>query len=88
MGLCNLTEKPKIDFPCEWSYKVFGSDKVQLEEAINQVLTERPYRIVKATKSSKGKYISLTIKLTIMNQEELDMYYNALAKHASIKIVL
>ena len=88
MSLCNLNEKPKIDFPCEWSYKVFGTDEENLKSAISDVLKKKPYRISKATKSSKGNYISLTIKLTIMTQEELDLYYNTLSKHEDVKIVL
>ena len=88
MNINDLNQKPQIDFPCKWSYKVFGSDKDKVENAINEVLTKHPYQIIKSTKSSKGNYISLTIKLTIVDQNELDLYYNTLSKHKDIKIVL
>jgi uncharacterized protein len=88
MKINDITEKPKIDFPCEWSYKIFGTDKNKLENAISEVLKQNPYQIVKATKSSKGNYISLTIKLIIKNQSELDDFYHKFSAQKDIKIVL
>ena len=88
LNINNLDKKANIDFPCEWTYKVLGSDKILVENAIKEVLNKYPYKIIKTTKSSKGNYISLTVKLTVFSHDELENLFNNLANHPDIKIVL
>ena len=89
MNLTNLdNQKPEIKFPCEWSYKVIGSVKEDLESAIESTMGTKAYFITKTNKSSKGSYISITIKLTVLSQEEIDRYYNSLNDQEHVKIVL
>ena len=88
MGMTNLEQKPEINFPCEWGYKVIGADKAKLETAIETSFGDKAYSIAKTAKSSKGNYTSISIKLTVFSQEEIDKFYNALSKQSDIKIVL
>lgn len=88
MNLNDINKKAKIDFPCEWSYKVIGADKKLLELAIEEVLSNYPFKIVKITPSSKGNYTSLTIKLTVLNHDEIETHFKRLSDHEHVKIVL
>lgn len=38
--------------------------------------------------SSKGNYISATVKVSVNNQEQLDNIYRALTSHELVKVVL
>ncbi|MCF7791669.1 MAG: DUF493 domain-containing protein [Victivallales bacterium] len=88
MKTINFTGRPEIDFPCEWSYKVFGTSRGSVETAIRESLAEKSYSVTKSVLSSKGNYISITVKLTVNDRNEIDSLYKALSQHKNIKIVL
>ena len=83
----NCTCKVKIKYPCQWLYKVIGSDQGQLRLAVAEIIRHE-CDISFSNRSSKGKYLCLNLELTVQSEEERNSIYTALKEHPSIKIVL
>lgn len=78
----------KLIYPCEWQYKVIGSDKEQLRQAITHVIKDRSCSITPSNSSKAGKYHCLNLEITVHNEEERDLIYTALKERPHVKLVL
>jgi putative lipoic acid-binding regulatory protein len=84
----NSSEKPEIDYPCEWGYKIIGKDKVFLEASIFEVMGERDYKTPTSNTSSKGKFHALTTACLVDSQEDRDAIFKAFQNHDAVKMVI
>jgi putative lipoic acid-binding regulatory protein len=86
------TEKPLIEFPCDFPIKVMGETHDTFAEVIVEVIRQHRDDFdatrVEMRASSAGKYISLTCLVTVDSQTELDNVYRALTSHPLVKYVL
>jgi putative lipoic acid-binding regulatory protein len=82
------TCKAKIDYPCQWLYKVIGSDQEKLLQAINQTVQRTSCSITPSNSSRTGKYLCLNLEITVDNEEERNLVYKTLKEHPHVKIVL
>ena len=80
--------KAKLDYPCQWLYKVIGTDHEQLRKAIMEIITNIPCEINLSNNSGSGKYLCLNLEITVQNEEERNSIYLNLKAHPNIKIVL
>lgn len=91
-----MSQKPKIDYPCQWGYKVIGSDEETVHQAIRDCLRqcfepdeeERPVEIGTSRTSGGGKYVSVGLSVEVMNEEERNVVFQALADRPEIKMVI
>lgn len=88
MSLKKDTCKPIINYPCQWLYKVIGTDHEQTNRAILDVIKDIPCKIDLSNSSSSGKYLCLNVEITVQNEDERNTIYMDLKKHPHIKIVL
>jgi putative lipoic acid-binding regulatory protein len=86
MNQCNC--KAKLDYPCQWLYKVVGVDQEQLRLAIAEIIPETPCDINLSNSSSKGKYHCLNVEITVQTEKERNTIYESLKGHQHVKIVL
>jgi putative lipoic acid-binding regulatory protein len=84
----NQSDKPDIDYPCRWAYKVIGLDEAMLRGTIAGILPDRPYRITVSHSSKTGKYICLNLLTEVSDEENRIATYEALQNHPAVKIVL
>lgn len=77
-----------IAYPCEWLYKVIGSDKESVHRAVADIIQENTYHIATSKSSRTGKYQSFNVKVTVHNKETRDKIYKELSAHSNIKLVL
>jgi putative lipoic acid-binding regulatory protein len=80
--------KAKLDYPCQWLYRVIGTDQEQLRQAIKKSITNAPCEISLSNSSSSGKYICLNFEITVQSEEERNSIYMDLKAHPQVKIVL
>ncbi len=88
---CNSSEqpeKPEIDYPCNWVYKVIGQDPEALKEIILTACAPSDVIISHSHTSSKGKYHSLNASLEVEDETQRLEIYDLLKKHPAIKVVL
>jgi len=80
--------KVKLNYPCQWLYKVIGTDHEQLHKTIMEIINNIPCEISISNCSSSGKYICLNLEITVQSEEERNSIYSRLKSHSLIKIVL
>jgi putative lipoic acid-binding regulatory protein len=84
----NSCEKPQIDYPCKWGYKIIGTDKLKLEACIFEVMGERNYKTPSNNSSSKGKFHALSTACQVESQEDRDSIFKAFQNHEAVKMVI
>ncbi len=80
-------EEASIDYPCEWIYKVIGSDKESVHNAIASIIQDSEYHINDSNTSKTGKYLSFDVKVMVGDEAYRNKIYQALKKHNDIKFV-
>ena len=85
-----LTEqdRPVIEYPCRWSYKVIGEDCTLLKTGIIDSCLPHDVEITHSHSSSKGKYHSLNAELTVPDESTRLAIFDRLKNHPSVKFVL
>lgn len=84
----NVQCKPEIEYPCQWQYKVIGTDRDTLVQLIEDLVTPEPYSLEDSNTSSSGRYISLNLEITVASDQERLHLYESLAAHVAVKVVL
>ncbi len=81
-------QKPEIDYPCEWAYKVIGSDVNKILFAIETAAMGLSYDVSPSNVSSNGKYFSINFKLEVPNETVRNLIYEKLGNSPDVKFVL
>jgi len=80
--------KPEITYPCEWIFKIIGTEEKLLCNAVDNIINDRLCQISHSKTSKTGKYISLNVKLTLLSEEDRNNFYTEFSNHKDIKLVL
>lgn len=87
--LSNLEDKkPEITYPCEWTFKIIGTDELLIRKAVEEIIKNRTCTVESSNKSKTGKYISLSVKFTLLSEKEKNDFYSEFSKHKEIKFIL
>ena len=81
------SEKISIDYPCEWVYKIIGSDKESVHNAIANIIQDSEYQINDSNTSKTRKYISFDVKVVVGDEAYRNKIYQAFKEHDDIKFV-
>jgi uncharacterized protein len=81
-------QKLDIEYPCEWIYKIIGSDESRMKAAAQSIMCGKEFVIDISRGSSKGNYVSLNLKITVISEHERVSIFSALGAHSDIKLVL
>lgn len=88
MILDSNSERPIINYPCEWTYKIIGNNIDKMILTVNDALTNIEHELTPSNISKKGKYYSLNIKLIVDSEVMRDMIYKKLKEGPAIIMVL
>lgn len=81
-----------LEFPCDFSIKAMGLQQENFDalvvSLIRQHCTDLYENGVKQRLSSGGKFVSVTVKLHVTSQAQLDDIYRTLSGHPDIRMVL
>ncbi|KHE90321.1 MAG: DUF493 domain-containing protein [Candidatus Scalindua rubra] len=80
-------EEIKIDYPCEWVYKVIGSNKESVHNAIAGIILDSEYQINDSNSSKTGKYLSFNVTVLVGDEAYRNKIYQAFKGHDDIKFV-
>lgn len=84
----NSCERPDIEYPCEWGYKIIGTNKAQLEVCIFDILGKRAYKTKGGNTSSKGKFHSLNMTCKVESEKDRNEIFKAFSEHKAVKMVI
>jgi hypothetical protein len=81
-------ERPEIEYPCTWAYKVIGEDRAVLIDIIIEACSPHVVAISHSHASRQGKYHSVNAELVIPDATTRLRIYEILKSNAAVKIVL
>lgn len=80
--------EPVIQYPCEWSYRIIGTDEQALRKAISDSVGSLAHVVTLSNRSAGKKYLSMNLTVTVENQAMRDQIFTALEKHPAVKFML
>lgn len=80
--------KLELDYPCEWTYKVIGTSDKEVRDAISEIMFEREHNLNVSNRSSKGKFVSFTLKTKVHTEDDRLDLFKLLTEHSNIMRVL
>ncbi len=80
--------KPDINYPCQWEYKVIGTDEQKLRAVILAACTPVVPTITLSNVSKKGTYFSLNAVLQVEDEEMRLRIFTYLKNSPDVKIVI
>lgn len=81
------SKKPNIDYPCDWNYKIIGTDMDEMIKAIEGAVIRMKYEIKSSNVSSNGNYFSLNLKVLVISEVIRDIIFAKLEASKSVKIL-
>lgn len=87
-----MTEESAIEFPCEFPIKMMGRDtpefrataRTLIENHVGSIAAER----IQNNVSGKGNFVSVTITVTALSQQQLDDIYRDVSGHDDVLMAL
>ena len=86
--ILDSSKKPNIEYPCNWDYKVIGTNVDEMIKAIEQVAVGMEYKISSSNVSSKGNYFSLGLQVYVSSEVIRDIIFAKLKDNEFVKMVL
>lgn len=83
-----LEDKPEIEYPCKWGYRLIGKDKDTMHSAAKSLLGVKPHTIKHGNQSSKGTFVSLHLELVVDSEDERIYLYEEFKKQECFLYVL
>jgi putative lipoic acid-binding regulatory protein len=84
----NTPEKPEIDYPTQWGFKLIGRDKDALHRAIKEVMGDKEHLCHLGNTSKTGKFHSYNASCVVDHEEERDRIFKAFQDHDDVKMVI
>ncbi len=76
MTSTNITPEELWNFPCDYSIKVFGKTCEELQSTVCSIVESHTDKLhpnqVSTKQSSKGGYVSLTVKIIATSRTQID----------------
>ena len=88
MLLDSNSKKPNIEYPCDWHYKVIGTDVDEMIKLIDQIAEGMDYKISSSNISSKGNYFSINLTVFVTSEVIRDIIFAKLKENEFVKMVL
>jgi putative lipoic acid-binding regulatory protein len=84
----NTKEKPVINYPCEWGFKLIGTNRDRLKRCISDIMDNREYKYRDGNISKNGKFISVNARCEVSSERERDDIFRAFQEHSDVKMVI
>jgi len=81
-------EKPKIEYPTNWGFKIIGRDKDKLKTCIKEVMGDKEHLCSIGNTSRTGKFHTYNASCTVENQEERDRLFKCFQDHDDVEMVI
>lgn len=75
-------EKPKINYPCFWEYKLIFESTQNTKEIVKEILDQREFSLEIGRKSAHAKYESYLLKVYVDSEADRLHLFNAFKERA------
>ena len=80
-------DKPIIDYPCDWEYRLIGLSEQVLRAAVVSLVPSE-HKLEPSKESKKGKYVSYCLTVQVIDEGHRHRLFEALKVHVDIQFVL
>ncbi|MDM5272437.1 DUF493 domain-containing protein [Sulfurovum sp. zt1-1] len=84
----NTKEKPQIEYPTQWGFKIIGRDKEALLACIKEVMGEKEHLCSLGNTSKTGKFTTYNASCIVDSQEERDRIFKYFQEHKDVQMVI
>ena len=84
--MTDAPRKPVIEYPCEWEFRIIGTDPALIRNAVAAVVGEQEHSLCDSNK--KGRYLSMILELQVPSEAERNRIYRELCEYDHIRMVL
>ncbi len=81
-------EKPQIQYPCLWQYKVISTDRQVVRRRIAALLQDVRCEISDSHSSRTGRYACLNVEIEVRDETMRNTVYRLLREMETVKFVL
>ena len=81
-------EKPEINYPTNWGFKLIGRDKEKLLASIKEAMGEKKHHCALGNASKTGKFHSYNASCNVESEEERNKIFSFFEKHDDIDMVI
>jgi len=80
--------RPEISYPCNWEYRVIGTDRRRLTEIILSACDPAVPTIRDGNRSSQGRYCSVNAIVEVTSEDMRLAIFARLSNNPEIKLVI
>ena len=84
----NTQDKPQIEYPTNWGFKIIGRDKEALQACIKEVMGDKEHLCSIGNKSRTGKFTTYNASCVVESQEERDRLFKCFQDHDDVQMVI
>ncbi len=81
-------EKPQVDYPTEWGFKLIGTNKEALTTCVEEVMGEKEHHCSSGNISKNGKFHSYNTRCIVKDEAERDRIFKSFQDHDAVKMVM
>lgn len=82
------SQRPEIDYPCTWTYRVICTDEAVLRAAIRAIVGTAEHSVSNIGSSESGRYQRLELLVTVCDEQHRNEIFAALGREAVVRFVL
>ena len=87
-----MAEQSVLEFPCDFPIKMMGRDTPEFR-GLARALVEKHTGVladsaVQVATSRNGRFVSVTVRITALSQQQLDDIYRDVSSHADVLMAL
>jgi len=80
--------RPQLEYPCEWGYRLIAGQESHIRLAVRQAFGGHPVRLGELRRSTGGRWCSMGVDTTVMNEEQRQTFFEKLRGCVGIRMVL
>jgi putative lipoic acid-binding regulatory protein len=84
----NTPQKPKIEYPTQWGFKLIGRDKEALLACIKEAMGEKEHLCSLGNVSRTGKFHTYNASCIVETEEERDRIFKYCQDHDAVEMVI
>ena len=87
-----MSDESVMEFPCEFPIKMMGRDTPEFRQAMRAIVEQHVGDVaddrVQSTLSRNGSFVSVTITITAISQQQLDNIYREISARDDVLMAL
>jgi putative lipoic acid-binding regulatory protein len=87
-----MNEESAIEFPCEFPIKMMGRDTPEFHQTTRCLIENHVGPVadeaIQTNLSGKGNFVSITVTVTAISQQQLDDIYRDVSGHEDVLMAL